>query len=91
VQRVAYSLVIFAMFPLVIWSGLAMSPALVSVVPGLVTVFGGHQSARTVHFFVATTLVLFVFGHIVMVSLTGFRKRVSAMITGYGVASKEHA
>jgi thiosulfate reductase cytochrome b subunit len=90
-QRVTYLVVIFGLFPLVIWTGLAMSPALVSVVPGLVTVFGGHQSARTLHFFVSTLLVLFVFVHLVMVWLSGFGKRVRAMITGYGAARKEHA
>jgi len=90
-QRVTYTVVIFALFPFAVWTGLAMSPALVSVVPGLVTVFGGHQSARTLHFFVATILVLFLLVHIVMVSLGGFWQRVRSMITGYGVARKENA
>lgn len=45
-QRLAYLAVVFALFPLIIVSGLAMSPAITSVVPALVNVFGGHQSAR---------------------------------------------
>ena len=52
-QRLATS-VVFVLFPLMIWTGLAMSPAITSVFPALVTVFGGQQSARTIHFFVAS-------------------------------------
>ena len=59
-QRIIYLAVIFGLFPLLIWTGLAMSPALTSVFPTLVTVLGGHQSARTIHFFAAIALVLFV-------------------------------
>jgi thiosulfate reductase cytochrome b subunit len=90
-QRITYLVVIFVLFPFVIWTGLAMSPALVSVFPALVTVFGGHQSARTLHFFVSVLLVLFVLVHIVMVWLAGFRRRMRAMITGLGDVRKEHA
>jgi thiosulfate reductase cytochrome b subunit len=81
-QRLTYLLVIFVLFPLVIWTGLAMSPAIVSVFPATVTVFGGQQSARTIHFFVSVLLVLFLLVHIVMVCLAGFRNRMRAMITG---------
>ena len=73
---------IFLLFPLMIWTGLAMSPAIVSVFPILVTVLGGQQSARTIHFFVAVLLVLFLIVHIVMVCLSGFSSRMRAMITG---------
>jgi thiosulfate reductase cytochrome b subunit len=81
-QRLTYLFVIFGLFPLVIWTGLAMSPAFVSAVPAAVTALGGRQSARTIHFFVSTALALFLFGHIVMVWLAGFRNRVGAMLTG---------
>jgi thiosulfate reductase cytochrome b subunit len=81
VQRLTYLLVIFVLFPLVIWPGLAMSPALVSVFPFLATIVGGHQSARTIHFFVSVLLVLFLVIHIVMVCRAGFRNRMRAMIT----------
>jgi hypothetical protein len=57
-QRLTYLLVIFVLFPLVIWTGLAMSPAIVSAFPATVTVFGGQQSTH-VHFFVSVFLVLF--------------------------------
>jgi thiosulfate reductase cytochrome b subunit len=59
-----------------------MSPAFTSVFPGAVTILGGRQSARTLHFFVSILLVLFLLVHILMVWLAGFRKRVGAMITG---------
>ena len=88
-QRLSYLAVVFLLSPLIIWTGLAMSPAITSVVPALVTVFGGQQSARSVHFFVAIFLVLFLFVHIAMVCLAGFTKRTQAMITGYSAARKE--
>jgi thiosulfate reductase cytochrome b subunit len=81
-QRLTYLFVIFVLFPLVIWTGLAMSPALVSAVPAAVNVLGGQQSARTLHFFVSLALVLFLLVHVVMVWLAGFRSRMRAMITG---------
>lgn len=84
-QRGAYIGVVFGLFPLIIFTGLAMSPAITSVVPRLVEVFGGQQSARTIHFFAADFLVLFFVGHIFMVSLAGFTDSVRTMITGHGI------
>jgi thiosulfate reductase cytochrome b subunit len=81
-QRRVYLVVIFVLFPLVILTGFAMSPALTSVVPALVNIFGGQQSARTIHFFVACALVLFLVLHVVMVCVSGFTSRMSGMITG---------
>ncbi len=81
-QRLAYLFVIFVLFPLVIWTGLAMSPAFVSAFPATVNVLGGQQSARTLHFFVSLSLLLFLLVHVVMVWLAGFRSRMQAMITG---------
>jgi thiosulfate reductase cytochrome b subunit len=89
IQRMVYLTVIFVLFPLMIWTGLAMSPAVTSVFPALVTILGGHQCARTIHFFGAIALVVFVLIHIAMVWRAGFRKRVGAMITGRVVAGKE--
>jgi thiosulfate reductase cytochrome b subunit len=68
-----------------------MSPAIASAFPAVVTVFGGQQSARTIHFFVSVFLVLFLLVHIVMVCLAGFRDRMRAMITGAAAVPKEHA
>jgi thiosulfate reductase cytochrome b subunit len=81
-QRIAYLSVVFVLSPLMIWTGLAMSPAIASVFPGIVTVFGGHQSARTIHFVVSLLVLAFVLVHILMVFRAGFRKHVGAMITG---------
>jgi thiosulfate reductase cytochrome b subunit len=82
VQRLTYLLVIFALFPLVIWTGLAMSPAFVSALPSTVTMLGGRQSARTLHFLVSVLLVAFLLVHVAMVWFAGFGARVMAMITG---------
>ena len=73
---------VFILFPLVIWTGLAMSPGVVSAFPTVVTVFGGQQSARTIHFFVSIALVLFLVVHIAMIILAGFAQRMQAMTTG---------
>jgi thiosulfate reductase cytochrome b subunit len=81
-QRLAYFAVVFLLFPLMIWTGLAMSPAITSVFPALVTTLGGQQSARTIHFVAAVALVLFLVVHIVMVCRAGFRNRMRGMITG---------
>lgn len=88
-QRLAYTVVIFVLFPVIIVTGLAMSPAVTSVIPALVEVFGGHQSARTIHFCAANFLVLFFLLHVGMVSLAGFVNPVRAMITGHASARKE--
>jgi thiosulfate reductase cytochrome b subunit len=81
-QQLSYLFVIFVLFPLIIWTGLAMSPAFVSAFPATVTVLGGQQSARTIHFFVSLALLLFLMIHVVMVCVAGFRSRMEAMITG---------
>jgi thiosulfate reductase cytochrome b subunit len=81
-QRATYLFVIFILFPLVIWTGLAMSPAIASVFPFVVTSLGGQQSARTIHFFDSLFLLVFLVGHVVMVYRAGFRSRMRAMITG---------
>jgi len=89
IQRITYLAVVFCLFPLIIWTGLAMSPAVTSVFPALVTTLGGHQCARTIHFFAAIGSMLFVFVHVVMVWRAGFLKRVGAMLTGH-VDAKEN-
>ena len=81
-QRTAYLVVIFVLFPLVIWTGLALSPAFDSAVPAAVNLLGGRQSARTLHFFVSGALVLFLIVHVTMVALSGFKGRMRAMISG---------
>jgi thiosulfate reductase cytochrome b subunit len=89
VQRTSYLLVIFVLFPLVIWTGLALSPAFDSAVPAAVNLLGGRQSARTLHFFVSGFLVFFLVVHVAMITLAGFWSRMRAMITGRAVAPSE--
>ena len=89
VQRTSYLLVIFVLFPLVIWTGLALSPAFDSAVPAAVNLLGGRQSARTLHFFVSDLLVLFLIVHIAMIALAGFWTRMRAMITGRAIVPSE--
>ena len=81
-QRLTYLFVVFILFPLVIWTGLAMSPAFVSAFPATVTLLGGRQTARTLHFFITLALTLFLLVHVVLVAVAGFRSRMRAMITG---------
>src|SRR5215470_3053397 len=71
-QRLSYLFVIFVLSPLVIWTGLAMSPGFDSAFPATVTLLGGRQSARTLHFFVSLALVLFLLAHLMMIFLSGF-------------------
>ena len=89
-QRTAYLIVIFFLFPLVIWTGLALSPAFDSAFPAAVDLLGGRQSARTLHFFVSGFLVLFLLVHITMIAVSGFRSRMRAMITGRAPSPEEH-
>ena len=88
-QRLAYLLIVFVGFPLIIWTGLAMSPSFVSAFPWSVNVLGGQQSARTLHFLLTGALVLFLLVHVVMVIVAGFWSRVRAMISGR--AAKEES
>jgi len=83
VQRLTYLAVVFALFPAILWTGLAMSFGVTSVFPILATALGGHQSARTLHFAFVTLLLLFLVVHVIMICFEGFWRNVRAMITGY--------
>jgi thiosulfate reductase cytochrome b subunit len=63
-------------------TGLAMAPAVTAAFPFLLDLFGGYQSARTVHFFGFAALALFLLIHVGMVVATGFRRQLRAMIRG---------
>ena len=89
-QRLVYLSVVFVLFPLMIWTGLAMSPAITSVFPVLVDALGGQQSARTIHFFVAAGLVLFLVVHVAMVGLAGVTLHMRAMTTGRPPVREEY-
>jgi thiosulfate reductase cytochrome b subunit len=81
-QKITYLIVIFVLLPLVILMGLAMSPGFDSLWPGWVDIFGGRQSARTIHFIVAWLLVAFVLIHVFEVIITGVWNNLRSMITG---------
>ena len=81
-QRISYLVVIFVLFPLLIWTGLAMAPGFTAVFPWSVHSLGGRQSARTLHLVVTIALVFFTVVHVTMIILAGFRSRVRAMVTG---------
>ena len=88
-QRATYLVVIFVLIPLVIWTGLAMSPAFTAAMPWTVEALGGRQTARTLHFFVTWALVLFVVVHVAMISRAGFWSRMRAMIRGRAAARED--
>jgi thiosulfate reductase cytochrome b subunit len=81
-QKGAYLGVVLLLLPLMILSGMTMSPSLDAIFPGLLDLFGGRQSARSVHFITANLIVLFFFVHIVMVVLSGTWNNLRSMITG---------
>ena len=89
-QKLAYFTVIFVLGPLVVLTGLTMSPTLDSAFPFLPWLFGGRQSARTIHFICAFSFLGFFVIHIVMVVLSGTWNNVRSMITGrYGITPAE--
>ncbi|MGB7742265.1 MAG: cytochrome b/b6 domain-containing protein, partial [Terracidiphilus sp.] len=88
-QRTAYVVVIFVLFPLIIWTGLAMSPTFTAAFPLTAALLGGRQSARTIHFFVSWLLLFFLIVHVTMVAMSGFWRRVRSMFTGYARSSEE--
>lgn len=88
-QRLSYLLVIFVLFPLMIWTGLAMSMGFTSAFPLSVRLLGGQQTARSLHFLVTLLLVLFLLIHVLMVLVAGFRSRMRAMITGRAIPPAE--
>jgi thiosulfate reductase cytochrome b subunit len=81
-QKVAYSTIVFVAAPLMVLTGLAMSPAVVAGWPLLPRLFGGVQSARTIHFAAFVAILLFVAVHLVMVVRSGLRRQIRAMTVG---------
>ena len=81
-QKLAYLVVIFVLLPLVILMGLAMSPRIDTLFTGWIDLFGGRQSARTIHFIAAWLIVAFVLIHVFQVIITGLWNNLRSMITG---------
>ena len=88
-QKLAYIVVIFVLLPVMVLTGLTMSPAVTAAAPVLFDIFGGRQSARTIHFITANLLVLFVLVHVLQVLVSGAINRMRAMITGRYVIRPE--
>jgi thiosulfate reductase cytochrome b subunit len=82
-QKGAYNKLLFLFLPVLIFSGLAMSPGMNAAWPWLIDLFGGRQSARSVHFIAAWATVAFFLVHIAMVLLAGPANEVRSMITGW--------
>ena len=81
-QRCAYSLILFIVVPLIVLTGLTMSPTVTASYPLLLDLFGGYQSARTLHFFGFAAVALFLLVHLVMVVLSGAGRQLRAMTLG---------
>jgi thiosulfate reductase cytochrome b subunit len=88
-QKLAYIAVIFVLLPVMVLTGLTMSPAVTAAAPVLFDIFGGRQSARTIHFLAANLLVLFVLVHVVQVVISGAFNGMRSMITGRYVVRPE--
>jgi thiosulfate reductase cytochrome b subunit len=82
VAKSTYLIVVFVLVPLVALTGLALSPAVTAAYPLLRTMFGGHQSARTIHFLDSVVLLLFLIVHMIMVVRSGFGRQIRAMTIG---------
>ena len=88
-QQLTYLGVVFVLLPVTVFAGLTMSPGMDAVAPWLLDVFGGRQSARTIHFIGAFTILAFVVVHVLMVLVSGFWNNLRSMITGRYVIEKE--
>jgi thiosulfate reductase cytochrome b subunit len=82
-QKLSYGIVIFGLIPLMILTGLTMGPGFNATFPQLLTLFGGRQSARSIHFLCAMGLAAFIFVHLAMVVLAGPIREIRSMLTGW--------
>lgn len=81
-QKCSYVFVIFFLMPLIVMTGMTMSPAITAAYPFLLKIFLGAQSARTLHFIASASMVLFLVVHLVMIIKSGFKKQMRAMTIG---------
>ncbi|WP_173046610.1 cytochrome b/b6 domain-containing protein [Nitrospira sp. KM1] len=88
-QKIAYVAVIFLLAPLIVLTGLTMSPTVDAAFPWLLTMFGGRQAARTIHFLACFSFVGFILVHITQVIISGFFNNVRSMITGWFMIKTE--
>ena len=81
-QKWSYLGVIFFLLPVIVLTGLTMSPKVAASFPILLKMFFGAQSARTIHFFASIALELFLAVHVIMIIKTGFKEQMQAMTIG---------
>jgi len=81
-QGIAYLTMIFFLIPLLFVTGIAQMPAFTAIAPWLIDVFGGRQTARTIHTIATVAVVLFAVIHVGQVIATGFVRNLRGMITG---------
>jgi len=84
-QKLLYLAVMFGLLPLMVLTGLTMSPGMDARLHVLTALFGGRQSARTVHFVTATALVMFFLIHILAVLAAGPLTEMRSIVTGWFV------
>ena len=89
-QKLTYLVVLGLLCPAIVLAGLAMSPQLDAGYPWLLWLFGGRQSARTIHFVCAFSLLAFVVIHLVMVVVSGLWNNIRSMLTGWYDVGEEH-
>jgi thiosulfate reductase cytochrome b subunit len=90
-QKLAYVVVALVLLPAMVVTGLAMSPGFDAIAPWAPELFGGRQSARSVHFICANLIVLFVIVHVVEVFLAGVVNEIGSMITGRYALPRDHS
>lgn len=88
-QKLIYLGVLFGLAPLIVMTGLTMSPTIDTGFPWLLTIFGGRQAARTIHFLACFSFVGFIVIHVSQVILTGFFNNIRSMVTGWFVIKHE--
>lgn len=81
-QKLSYGVVLGIFLPLMVFSGMAISPGIEPSMPWLVDMFGGRQSARSIHFIVAWAIFAFFIVHLLLVIVTGPIRQIRGMITG---------
>jgi thiosulfate reductase cytochrome b subunit len=81
-QKLSYLIVVLVLLPLMLLTGLTMSPGMDSAFPILLDIFGGRQTARTIHFISASLIVIFFVVHLAMVLISGVWNNLRSMITG---------
>jgi thiosulfate reductase cytochrome b subunit len=88
-QKLAYAFILFAVAPLIVLTGLAMSPTIDTAFPWILTILGGRQAARTLHFIACFSFVGFIVIHVIQVILTGFLNNIRSMVTGWFIVKHE--